>query len=403
MSLAVRPLAGRIAGLAEAQTLGMAQRVRELKARGRDVISLLLGEPDFAVPTLLQEAATSAITMGHAPYPPVAGLAELRAAIADYYAARFGVSYSPDQVVVSNGSKQAIYNSLLALLDPGDEVLIPVPYWVSYPPLVHLAEGRVVLLPTSANTGYKLLPDQLEAAITPKTRVIILNSPSNPTGRVYTRAELEALVAVLERHPNVWVISDEIYELLVYEGRAVSLAEFASMRERVIICNGFSKAFAMPGWRLGYAIAPLAVAQALVKVQGQTTAGANVIAQKAAIAGLRADIPALVQPMLQAFAQRRDAIYHYLSQHLPAVRPYLPEGAFYYFLDVSAYVGFRTSQGILLTEADALTEYLLDQGVAVVSGTGFGSANHIRVSYAVAVEDIQEGLRRIQHALAALA
>lgn len=380
----------------------MAQRVRALKAQGREVVSLLLGEPDFPVPSLLQEAAIAAIRAGHAPYPPVSGVEALREAIAQYYANRFGASFLPEQVVVSNGSKQAIYNSLLALIEPGDEVLVPVPYWVSYLPLVHLAEGRAVLLPTTAESGYKLLPDQLEAAITPKTRALLLNSPSNPTGRVYTRSELAALVAVLERHPQVWIISDEIYELLIYEGQAVSMAEFPSVRDRVIVCNGFSKAFAMPGWRLGYAMAPPAVAQALSKLQGQTTAGANVIAQNAALAGLRADIEALVQPMRQAFAQRRVVIYEYLSRHLPALRPYLPEGAFYYFLDVGAYLGRQTPNGTPIPDADALTEYLLENGVAVVSGTGFGSPSHIRISYAVSLEAIQEGLRRIHQALESL-
>ncbi len=395
-------ISGRIAALTEAQTLGMAQRVRELRAAGKKVISLLLGEPDFPVPAPLQEAAIAAIREGHAPYPPVAGIPPLREAIAAYYHRRYGLPYQGAQVVVSNGSKQAIYNALLALLEPGEEVIVPAPYWVSYLPLIQLAEARPVIVPTTAETGYKLLPHQLEAAITPATRALILCSPSNPTGTAYTPTELHALAEVLEKHPQIWVISDEIYELIRYEGEAFSPAQLPALYERTVICNGFSKAFAMPGWRLGYLIAPQPLAEAATKVQGQTTAGANLIAQKAALAGLTGNLESLVAPMLEAFRARRDALYTYLHTHLPETRPYLPTGAFYYFLDISAFLGRQTPSGQPLTSADDVAEYLLQEGVAVVSGSAFGSDRHIRLSYAVALPEIEAGIQRLTQALRAL-
>ena len=396
-------ISGRVAGLEEAQTLGMAQRVRDLRAQGKDVISLLLGEPDFPVPAPIQEAAIAAIREGSAPYPPVPGLPALREAIAQYYARQYGVPVSPQQVVVSNGSKQAIYNALLTLLNPGEEVIIPVPYWVSYLPLVYLAEGRPVLVSTSPQTQYRLTPEALEKAITPRTRILILNSPSNPTGTTYTHAELSALIDVLKNHPHVWVLSDEIYDLLTYEGRPVSALEFEAVRGRTVVCNGFSKAFAMPGWRLGYLIAPVDIARAATKVQGQTTAGANIVAQKAALTGLSGDVEALVAPMRNAFAQRRNVIYTYLSTHHSEMHPYKPEGAFYFFLSVEAYFGKKTPQGLLLRTADDVAAYLLEEGVAVVPGTGFGMNTHIRLSYAVALTEIEQGLQRLTRALHALA
>ncbi len=398
----VAQISRRIAALQEAQTLGMAQRVRELRAAGREVISLLLGEPDFPVPPFLQEAAIAAIREGHAPYPPVAGLMPLREAIAAYYHRQYGLPYQPSQVVVSNGSKQAIFNALLSLLEPGDEVILPSPYWVSYLPLIQLAEGRAKIIPTE-ETAYKLTPEALEAALSPQTRVLILCSPSNPTGQAYSPTELAALAQVLERYPQVYVLSDEIYELIRYESQHCSPAQLPALYERTIICNGFSKAFAMPGWRLGYLIAPLPIAEAATKVQGQTTAGANIIAQKAAIAGLQSDLTALVGPMLAAFRERRNAIYNHLQAHLPEADPYLPEGAFYFFLSVRAYLGKKTPAGQTLTSADDITEYLLESGVGVVSGTGFGSETHIRISYAVALSAIQAGLTRLTEALHALA
>lgn len=395
-------ISGRIAALTEAQTLGMAQRVRELRAAGKKVISLLLGEPDFPVPQPLQEAAIATIREGHAPYPPVAGLPALREAIAAYYHRRYGLPYQPSQVVVSNGSKQAIFNALLSLVEPGDEVLLPAPYWVSYLPLIQLAEARPVILPTTAETGYKLVPSQLQAAITPATRALILCSPSNPTGTAYTPTEFQALAEVLANYPRIWVISDEIYELIRYEGEAFSPAQLPVLYERTVICNGFSKAFAMPGWRLGYLIAPPPVAEAAAKVQGQTTAGANLIAQKAALAGLNGNLETLAAPMIDAFRTRRDALYTYLHKHLPQTRPYLPAGAFYYFLDISAFLGRKTPSGQTLHSVDDLVEYLLQEGVAVVSGSAFGSERHIRLSYAVALSEIEAGLLLLNQALGAL-
>ncbi len=398
-----RRISGRIASLSEAQTLGMAQRVRDLRAQGRQVISLLLGEPDFPVPEPIQKAAIDAIREGIAPYPPVAGLAGLREAIAHYYTQHYGVPVSARQIVVSNGSKQAIYNALLSILEPGDEVVIPVPYWVSYLPLVQLAEGHPVLVPTTRENLYRLTPADLARAITPRTRALILNSPSNPTGTTYDRKDYAALLEVLKDHPQIWILADEIYDLLVYEGKAVSFLEFEAFRDRTIVCNGFSKAFAMPGWRLGYLIAPEDIALAAIKAQGQTTAGANLIAQKAALAGLSGDIEALVAPMREAFRERRNTIYQYLSTHHSELEPYLPQGAFYFFLSVQAYLGRKTPQGLTLHHADDLAEYLLSEGLAIVSGTGFGMATHIRLSYAVALPDIKAGLTLLTRALHALA
>ncbi len=396
-------VSSRIAGLAEAQTLGMAQRVRDLRSQGKRVVSLLLGEPDFPVPEPIQEAAIQAIREGVAPYPPVPGLAPLREAIANYYACQYGVPVSPHQVVISNGSKQAIYNALLSILEPGDEVIIPVPYWVSYLPLVHLAQGRPVLVPTNQQNQYRLTPDQLARYITPRTRALILNSPSNPTGTTYSREDYAALVEVLRDHPHIWIIADEIYDLLVYEGKAVSFLEFAELRERTIVCNGFSKAFAMPGWRLGYLIASPDIAQAAIKVQGQTTAGANIIAQKAAIAGLTSDIETLLAPMRKAFRERRDVIYQYLATHHPELHPYKPEGAFYFFLSVEAYLGRKTAHHAPFQTADDMADYLLEHGLALVPGTGFGMPTHIRLSYAVALSEIEAGLSLLTSALHALA
>ncbi|MCX7653032.1 MAG: pyridoxal phosphate-dependent aminotransferase [Bacteroidia bacterium] len=392
----------RIAALSEAQTLGMAQRVRELRAAGKPVLSLLLGEPDFPVPSPLQEAAIAAIREGHAPYPPVAGLLPLREAIADYYHRTYGLPYAAPQVVVSNGSKQAIFNALLSVVEPGDEVILPSPYWVSYLPLVQLAEGKPMVVPTGPETHYKLTPEALVEVLSPRTRAVILCSPSNPTGSAYSRSELAAIAEVLQSHPQVWVISDEIYELIRYSGSHVSPAQFPQLFDRTIICNGFSKAFAMPGWRLGYLIAPRQIADAATKVQGQTTAGANIIAQKAAIAGLRSDIQTLLAPMIRDFQERRDYIYNYIRQHLPEVKPYLPEGAFYFFLDMSDFLNRKSPTGQPLRNADELADYLLDNGIAVVPGTGFGSDKHIRISYAVALSEIQAGLPRLVEVLRAL-
>ncbi|MEN3041091.1 MAG: pyridoxal phosphate-dependent aminotransferase [Bacteroidia bacterium] len=391
-----------MASLSEAQTLGMAQRVRELRAAGKSVLSLLLGEPDFPVPPLLQEAAIAAIREGHAPYPPVAGLLPLREAIAEYYYQTYALPYSAANVVVSNGSKQAIFNALLTIVEPGDEVILPAPYWVSYLPLIQLAEGKPVIISTSPETHYKITPETLREALTPRTRAIILCSPSNPTGTAYSLDELRAVAEVLADYPQVWVISDEIYELIRYSGKHVSPAQFPVLFERTIICNGFSKAFAMPGWRLGYLIAPRHIAEAATKVQGQTTAGANVIAQKAATVGLRSDLQTLLSPMIQAFRDRRDYIYDYIQRHLPETKPYLPEGAFYFFLDMTAFLGKKSPSGILIRNADELADFLLDYGVAVVPGTGFGSDKHIRISYAVALSEIQAGLSHLVEALRAL-
>lgn len=394
-------LAKRITELTESQTLAMAARSRELAAKGVDVINLSLGEPDFPTPEHVKEAAKLAIDQNFSFYTPVAGYADTRSAIVEKLKRDNGLVYHPDQIVTSTGAKQSIINVLLCLLNPGDEILVPTPYWVSYLSMIQLAEAKAVLMPTDVHSNFKITAAQLEAAITPQTKAFIFSSPCNPTGTVYTGEELEALAAVFERNPYVTVISDEIYEYINFNGKHQSIATIGKMQERTVVVNGLSKGFAMTGWRFGYIAAPLAIAQACVKLQGQFTSATCSITQKAAIAALTADL-APSMAMTAAFKRRRSLVVEALSK-IDRMYCNQPEGAFYVFPDVSKFYG--TSWGNYhIQNADDLATYLLMEAhVAVVTGEAFGDTNCIRISYATSDEKLMEAMRRITLALDRLA
>ncbi len=394
--------ATRLAALAESQTLALAKRVRALRAAGRDIISLTLGEPDFDTPDFIREAAIAAIREGFTHYPPVAGIAELRAAAAEVFTRRNGLlGIAAENVVVSTGAKQSLLNALMAVVNPGDEVILIAPYWVSYVPMVHMAEGRPVIVNTDASTGFALTPEALEAAITPRTRMVMLNSPNNPTGAMITRPEMDALVAVLARHPQVYVLSDEIYELIAYDAAHVSPGAYAELAGRVITVNGMSKAYAMTGWRVGLMAAPLPIAAACEKYQGQVTSGTSSISQRAALAALTGDL-APTRAMAETFRRRRDLLAAELRQHVPAWTFTVPKGAFYLFPNVSAHLGRRTPRGQVLATADALAEYLLDHGVSTVPGSANGVEGYLRLSYACSDAELRGAVQRIAGALAQL-
>jgi aspartate aminotransferase len=393
-------LAERIAGLEESATLLMAALVRELKAQGADIIDLTLGEPDFDTPVHIKEAAKRAIDEGYTKYTPVPGYLDLRKAIAAKLKRDNQLDYTSDQIVVSTGAKQSIANVVLSLINPGDEVLLPAPYWVSYSAITYLAEGVSKEIPTNIESGFKISPEQLEAAITEKTRLFIFSSPCNPSGAIYSKAELEALAVVFKKYPNVMILSDEIYEYINYGVGHTSMAQIEGMYDRTIVVNGFSKAFAMTGWRLGYIAAPLWVAKACVKMQGQFTSGTCSISQKAGETAMESSMePTWL--MRDAFKKRRDLIYPLLKE-IPGVNVLLPDGAFYFFPDISAYFGKSHAEG-KIANAHELSMYLLKTaGVSTVSGESFGNPNCIRFSYATSEEKLKEGLRRIKAALAQL-
>ena len=390
----------RIKTLAVSQTLAMSQKCNELKARGIDVINLSVGEPDFPTPLHIKDAAVKAIHDNFSFYSPVAGFMSLRKAVADKLSRENGLTFSPDQIVVSNGAKQALCNVILSTVNPGDEVIIPTPAWVSYMEMVKLAEGLSVLLPTTIKSDFKITPAQLEAAITSRTRMILFCSPSNPTGSVYARDELAALVAVIDRHPDIIVLADEIYEHINYTGSFTSLASFPEISDRTVVVNGVSKAYAMTGWRIGYCAAPFEIAKACVKLQGQYTSGASSIAQKAAEAAYTGP-QTCVEEMCRVFRRRRDLVVR-LASEIPGLKVNNPEGAFYLFPDVSSYFG--KSDGITkIKDATDLPMYLLDEGhVATVSGDAFCAPGYIRLSYATSDENIREAMRRIAVALSRL-
>ena len=390
----------RLAALAPSQTLAMSQKSSELKAQGVDVINLSVGEPDFNTPQHIKDAAKKAIDDNFSHYSPVPGYMDLRQAICAKLKNENGLDFTPEQIVVSNGAKQSICNTILALVNPGDEVILPAPYWVSYVEMVKLAEGKNVIVETGIEQDFKMTPAQLEAAITPKTKLLILCSPSNPTGSVYSREELEALASVLERHPQVFVISDEIYEHINYVGAHQSLAQFPSIRERIVIINGVSKGYAMTGWRIGFIAAPLWIAKACNKLQGQYTSGPCSVSQKAAEAAYTGS-QAPVEEMRQAFERRRNLIVG-LAKEVPGFEVNQPEGAFYLFPKCSYYFG-KTDGTRTIENADDLAMYLLEVAhVACVGGTSFGAPECIRMSYATSDENIVEAIKRIKEALAAL-
>jgi len=394
-------LSARLESLSPSETLAMSQKSNELKAQGIDVINMSVGEPDFFTPDHIKDAAKKAIDDNFSFYSPVPGYLDLRKAIVEKMKRENGLEYSPDQIVVSGGAKQSICNALLCIIGAGDEVIVPAPYWVSYVEMVKLAEGTNVIVTAGIEQDFKITPAQLEAAITPKTKALILCSPSNPTGSVYSREELEGLAQVLEKYPQVIVLSDEIYEHINYIGKHESIAQFAAIRDRVVIINGVSKAYAMTGWRIGFIAAPMWIAKACNKLQGQYTSGPSSIAQKASVAAYTGD-QSCVAVMCEAFLRRRDLIVS-LFREIPGVKLNVPQGAFYIFPDVGCYIGKTAEDGRHINDAADLAMYLLEVGhVAAVGGVAFGAPNCIRLSYATSDENITEAVRRIKETLTKL-
>ncbi len=393
-------LAQRIHQLAESQTIKMAKMGRELAAKGIDIINLSFGEPDFNTPEYIKNAAKQALDENYTFYTPVAGYPELRKAIAGKLKRENNLAYDFDQIVVSTGAKQALANAILCLVNPGDEVIIPTPYWVSYSEMVKLAEGVSVFINTTVEQDFKITAAQLEAAITPKTKVFFFSSPCNPTGSVYSREELAELVKVFEKYPDIYIISDEIYEHINFGEKHESIAQFPSVKERVVVVNGFSKAYAMTGWRIGYLAANKEVAQACDKIQGQFTSATCSITQRAGIAACEGGLESVLE-MKEAFLKRRNLVYELLKE-IPDIKTNLPTGAFYFFPDVSAYFG-KAHGGLVINNALDLSLYLLNEAhVAIVSGEAFGDPKSIRISYAASEEKLKEALERIKLALAKL-
>ena len=390
-------LSDRINNLSTSATLAMAAKARELREEGKDIIGLSLGEPDFNTPDFIKEAAKKAVDDNYNSYTPVDGYAELKDAIITKFKRDNNLNYNRSQIVISTGAKQSLYNIASVMLNDGDEVILPCPYWVSYSDIVKLNGGIPVEVKTSINDDFKMTPAQLEAAITPKTKMIWYSSPCNPSGSVYSKDELRALADVLQKYPNIYVVSDEIYEHINFIGGHSSMAQFDDMFERTITVNGVSKAFAMTGWRIGYIGAPVTVARACNKIQGQVTSGANCIAQRAVITAMEAS-PDKVQYMVDEFKERRQLILGLLSK-LEGFSCNEPEGAFYVFPDISAYFG-KTLNGKKINNASEFAMYLLENAnVATVTGDAFGNPNCIRISYAASQEQIIEAIKRIEKAL----
>ena len=391
-------LSERINSLSTSQTLAMAALARELKAQGRDIISLSLGEPDFNTPDFLKEAAKKAIDENYSTYSPVDGYVDLKQAICKKFKRDNNLDYTPACIVVSTGAKQSLYNIAQVMLNDGDEVILPAPYWVSYNEIIKLSGGVPVEVPTSVDSDFKITPEQLEKAITPKTKMIWYSSPCNPSGSVYSREELTALAKVLENHPNIYVVADEIYEHINFSGTFCSIASIPGMFDKTITVNGISKAFAMTGYRIGYIGAPEFIAKACTKMQGQVTSGANSIAQRATIAAVEAD-PSVLNYMVEAFHRRRDLVVS-LVRDIPGMKLNVPEGAFYVFPDVSHYFG-RTWRVTKIENADDLSMYLLSEAnVATVTGSAFGNPECLRMSYATSEELLTEAFKRIKEVLA---
>jgi aspartate aminotransferase len=387
-------LSNRINNLPVSATLAMAALGRTLKEQGKDIISLSLGEPDFNTPDFIKEAAKQAIDDNYNSYSPVNGYLDLRQAVCLKFKRDNNLNYTPEQIVVSTGAKQSLANVVLAIVNPGDEVLLPAPYWVSYDAMVNLAEGVSVEIPSSIDTDFKITPAQLEAAITPKTKLIFFNSPNNPSGSVYSKEEYRALADVLAKHPQIYIISDEIYEHIMYNGTAFSFAAFDDMYDRTITVNGLSKAFAMTGWRLGYIGAPAFIAKACTKMQGQSTSGTNSITQRAAIIALEAPVSS-ISYMVDEFKRRRDLVYQLLSE-INGFKLNMPDGAFYFFPDVSYFFG-KTIKGKLIKNSFDFSMLLLeDVYVATVSGESFGAPDCLRMSYATSEAQLREAVSRMK-------
>ncbi len=390
-------LSDRINRMSYSKTFVMSNKARELKAQGKDVITLTLGEPDFKIPQFIRDEAIKAINAGINSYSPIPGYLELREAISHKFKRDNNLDYSPDQIIVSTGGKQSIMNVLFSVVNDDDEVIVPAPYWVSYIEMVKIAGGKNVIVNTTIDNDFKITPQQLEAAITPKTKALLYSSPCNPSGSFYTKDELKALAQVLAKYPQITIISDEIYEYINYEGKHESIAQFPEVFEQTATINGMSKAYSMTGWRIGYLGAPTWLAKACDKIQGQTTSGANVIAQIASIAGLKAD-PSNISYMLDAFRERREIVYQLLKE-MPHFKVNKPLGAFYFFPDISYYFG-KEIQGTLVNDSDDFAMLLLEKiSVATVGGVSFGDANCIRFSYAASEQELREAMRRLKELL----
>ena len=396
-------LSNRILNMAESETLAMTAKARELKAQGKDVISLSIGEPDFNTPETVKEAAKQAIDDNFTHYPPVPGYADLREAVCMKFKRDNNLDFKPEQIVVSTGAKQSIYQLVQCLVNPGDEVIIPTPFWVSYKEIVRVAEGKCVYVKTKIENDFKVTLEQLEAAITPKTKLIMFSSPSNPTGMLYTKEELKGIADVVARHENLFIMADEIYEHINFVGKHESIAQFAEIKDRVITVNGVAKGFAMTGWRIGFIAAPLVIAKACNKLQGQVTSATCSIAQKATVRAMQMD-PATSEDIINMrniFRQRRDMVYKLLCD-IPGLKVRLPQGAFYFFPDVSSYYG-KSFNGKKIENSTDMAFYLLNEAnVATVMGSAFGDDTCIRLSYATSEELLREALRRIKEALANL-
>ncbi|HZJ20686.1 MAG TPA: pyridoxal phosphate-dependent aminotransferase [Pricia sp.] len=390
-------LSERINNMSTSATLAMAAKTRELRNEGKDIIGLSLGEPDFNIPDFIKEAAKQAIDDNYSSYSPVDGYADLKKAIANKFKRDNNLEYGLNQIVVSTGAKQSLANVAMCMLNQGDEVILPAPYWVSYSDIVKLAEGVPVEVPTSIETDFKMTPEQLEAAITPKTKMLWFSSPCNPSGSVYSLAELEGLAEVLRKHPGIFIVSDEIYEHINFRGGHVSIACIEGMYDRTITVNGVSKAFAMTGWRIGYLGAADWIAKACTKFQGQMTSGANAIAQRATITALEAPL-GKIQFMIDKFHERRDLILKLLGE-IEGFSLNVPEGAFYVFPDISHFFG-KTLNGVSINNASDFALYLLEHAnVATVTGEAFGNPNCIRISYAASEDELKEAAKRIKEVL----
>lgn len=393
-------LADRVSWINESQTIAMAKAGRELKAKGFDVINLSFGEPDFDTPLHIQNAAKQAIDDGYFFYTPVAGYPELREAVVNKLKRDNDLDYSMNQVVVSTGAKHSIMNVIMAIINPGDEVIIPTPYWVSYSEMVKLVGGVPSFVHAGVESDFKITPRQLEAAITPKTKAFLFSSPCNPTGSVYSKEELEALKEVFVKHPEVVIISDEIYEYINFVGKHESIAQFEEIQDRTVIVNGVSKGFAMTGWRIGYIAAPLEIAQACEKLQGQFTSGASSISQRAALAALVSPLTAAVE-MREAFLRRRNLVLD-LLKGIPGLKCNVPDGAFYVFPDISSFFGKKHEKGSIENSSDLCLYILNTCFVSTVPGDAFGAADCIRISYAASDDTLREAIKRIGEALAKL-
>lgn len=392
-------LSNRVLEMEESATLAMSRKSRELRAQGKDIISLSLGEPDFHTPDFIKEAAAEAMEQNYTTYTPVPGYDDLRDAIANKFNRDNGIPYKRENIVVSTGAKQSIANLVMAAINPGDEVIIPAPYWVSYAEIVKVAGGIPVVVQTTIESDFKFTPEQFRKALTPKSKMMMFSSPCNPTGTVYTKEELRALADVVKENPNIIVMSDEIYEHINFVGHNYSMAQFEDVREQIVTVNGVSKAWAMTGWRVGYIGAPKEIADACNKIQGQFTSGTCSIAQRATIAAVNAD-PAVLKDMVKAFENRRALVLDALNK-MPGVKSNKPGGAFYVFPDISSFFGKKHGD-TPISSAEDLCMYLLDKGVALVSGEAFGDANCMRISYAASEETLTEAMKRIANALAEL-